>query len=208
MDEPDGPIAVTGAGHVQGLGDVAGVASADGGVIVGTVGEARRLEALSITLSDDSGCYVAYRSHLQGTGWEAFRDSLVYGTTGQSRRLEAMRLTLANQPEAGGIEYAVHVQGTGWQDPVSDGAIAGTTGQSRRVEAVRMSLTSEMATGYSVWYRVHSQTFGWLGWAHDGEDAGTVGLAKRAEAVDVQVLPAGQMPGDYGPGADACVISL
>jgi hypothetical protein len=33
-------------------------------------------------------------------------------------------------------------------------------------------------------------------------------LPKPTEAVDVQVLPAGQMPGDYDPGADACVISL
>ena len=129
-----------------------------------------------------------------------------FGTEGQSRRLEAVRLSLPNQPAAGGIEYAAHVQGIGWQGPVSDGAMAGTEGQSRRVEAVRVSLTGEMANSFSVWYRVHSQTFGWLGWAHDGADAGTTGLSRRAEAVEVQVLPAGQVPDGYDASQVACIV--
>ena len=124
---------------------------------------------------------------------------------GMSRRIEAFRLTIANQPEAGGISYATHVQNVVWQDAVSDGAIAGTSGRSLRVETLRVNLTGDIARSYSVWYRVHSQDFGWLGWACDGADAGTTGLSKRAEAVEMQILPQGQVPMGYDAGLAACV---
>ena len=145
---------------------------------------------------------------VEEVGWTAWGDSLLFGTTGEARRLEAFRFALADQPLAGGIEYAAHVQGVGWQPSASDGAVAGTEGESRRVEALRIALTGEMAAEYSVWYRVHSQSYGWLGWAHDGEEAGTTGLAKRAEAVEVQVLPAGQVPAGYDSSVAACVVGL
>ena len=92
---------------------------------------------------------------------------------------------MPKQPEAGGVEYEVHLQGKGWMPAVADGEIAGTTGQGRRLEAVRVNLTDDMKANYSVWYRVHSQTYGWLGWAKDGADAGSTGLAKRAEAIEI-----------------------
>ncbi|MDO4798557.1 MAG: hypothetical protein Q4A01_11140, partial [Coriobacteriales bacterium] len=187
------------------------------GQAAGTAGQSKRAEAVEVQALPKGqvpGDYVEGQAsyigaatadvHLQGTGWAGSGSALEFGTTGQSRRLEAIGITTPNQPEAGGVTYEVHAQGIGWMGAVADGALAGTTGQSRRLEAVRVSLTGDMANDFSVWYRVHSQTYGWLGWAHDGEEAGTTGLSKRAEAIDVQILPQGQVPGDYD-GSAACV---
>ena len=137
--------------------------------------------------------------HVEGIGDEASRqegDGIVIGTTGQSKRLEQFSLALPKDVE-GSIEYRGHLQSKGWVDWSKDGAPCGTTGESRRVEAVQMRLVGKLDDTHSVWYRAHVQNMGWLGWARDGHAAGTAGQSLRAEAVEVQVLPKGQVPGDY-----------
>lgn len=85
-----------------------------------------------------------------------------------------------------GISYCTHVQGSGWQDYVSDGTTSGTTGSEKRLEAIKVKLDNPEYTG-SVQYRAHVQTYGWLDWVKDDEQCGTTGESKRMEAVQIQL---------------------
>ena len=85
-----------------------------------------------------------------------------------------------------GISYCTHVQGSGWQDYVSDGTTSGTTGSEKRLEAIKIKLDNPEYAG-SVQYRAHVQTYGWLDWVKDDEQCGTTGESKRMEAVQIQL---------------------
>ncbi|QDK69865.1 hypothetical protein [Lactococcus protaetiae] len=85
--------------HLQGKGDVVGT-SASGVTTVGTTGEMRRMEGISIQLPESmrSTHRVFYRVHLQGTGWSGvFSDGQFAGTRGESRRLEAIEVHVVEQ---------------------------------------------------------------------------------------------------------------
>ena len=138
-------------------------------------------------------CSVAYRAHVQNTGWQGWvRDSAPSGTVEQSLQLEGVNIKLEGQPFAGGIEYRTHIQNSGWEDTWHrDGDTGGTTGQGLRLEAIQVRLTGEMAERYDVWYRVHAQNVGWMGWAKNGERAGTATYGYRLEALEVVLLRKG-----------------
>ena len=123
--------------HVKNLGWLADVYDY---TLAGTVGDARRMEALTVQLLNaPPGVGVAYQAHLKGTGWQSTRyNGQVAGTTGQGRRMEAVKIWLTNAPAGMGICYRVHVKNLGWMSEVCDGAKAGTTGQSRRIEAIQI----------------------------------------------------------------------
>ena len=146
---------------------------------------------------------VRYRTHVQKTGWQAWKkDGASAGTTGSALRLEAIEVELADQPVEGSIEYRTHIQGIGWEsDWRSDGAMSGTNGQALRLEAIQIRLTGEMAECYDVYYRVHAQHFGWMGWACNGESAGTAGYAYRLEAIQICIVPKGS---DAPGSTDGC----
>lgn len=94
--------------HMQGLGwktyadiqvgDASGEGSSDIDPICGTMGESRRVEAIKLSLKDNTtGKKLRYTVHIQGIGWvEPVWEGEVCGTVGESKRIEAVRIWLDN----------------------------------------------------------------------------------------------------------------
>ena len=151
--EEEKAVSVAYSGHVQTYGNLPEVTN---GATLGTIGQAKRMEAISISLKNvsvDGG--VSYRVHGQTYGWQAFRsDGQLAGTTGKAKRLEAIEIYLTgNVARYYDIYYRVHIQTYGWLDWAKNGATAGSTGMSKRIEAIQIKLvakggTAPGATGY------------------------------------------------------------
>ncbi len=178
------------AGHVQTYGDIPAVQN---GASLGTVGQSKRIESFSATVT---GGTIEYRAHVQRQGWDEGwkRDGELCGTTGQSKRVEAVQVRLSDRLTAAGyhVWYRVHAQTYGWLGWACDGAPAGTSGQSKRLEAIEMVVLRGDAKpeGYDasrtsfngrLAANAHVQTYGWLGYASAGK-FGTTGKSKRMEA--------------------------
>ena len=116
------------------------------GVMSGTTGEAKRLEAIQIKLNDPaySGS-ISYRSHIQNIGWQDWKkDGAMSGTSGQSKRLEAIEIKLTGKmSEKYDIYYRVHVQNYGWLDWSKNGEPAGTEGLAKRLEGIEIILVNK-----------------------------------------------------------------
>jgi hypothetical protein len=151
-------------GHIQDYGDL----PADNGVVVnggllGTTGEGKRIEGLTVELTGAAAAtenyHIRYNVHIENEGWQAStdeplswkNDSDFAGSQGKSQRLEAIQLQLtdaAGQPVTDyAVEYRVHIQDYGWsQGWKKDGAIAGTTGESKRLEAIQIRIVPKFTS--------------------------------------------------------------
>lgn len=133
--------------HVQSYGWLPAVRD---GQISGTVGEAKRMEAIKIT--PPAGVELVVDVHLQGIGWKTHKgikkgkssgtessvNDPIMGTVGLSKRLEAIRIKCVKNTTGKQLRYQAHCQKHGWMDAVKEGEIAGTTGQSKRLEAIKI----------------------------------------------------------------------
>lgn len=93
--------------HLQGIGDVvysgiergenSGLGSSKNDPIIGSVGESRRIEGISIRcLKNTTGMKLNYQGHCQGIGdTPVCSEGRFCGTRGESRRLEAFRIWLS-----------------------------------------------------------------------------------------------------------------
>ncbi len=179
---------------VQGKGTLKAVKD---GAVAGTIGQGRRLEAITARVSGGS---IEYRSHVQGKGWETawVKDGGLSGTTGQAKRLEAIQMRLdSTLAKDYSVWYQVHSQSYGWLGWAKDGAVAGTAGLSKRVEACRVVVLPKGQTpkGYvegqtsyvgAAVGNMHVQTRGWLGNASSLR-FGTTGQGKRLEAIQLKL---------------------
>jgi uncharacterized protein YjdB len=153
------------------------------GMIAGTTGELRRLEAVRFAVSDTSlSGGVQGNGHVQNLGWTGYGSpGALVGTTGRSLRLEAVQLRLTDQLATRyDLSYRVHVQNVGWMGWVKNGATAGTTGRALRIEAIQVRL---LAKAPSTTYAAHVQNIGWMAPVSDGAVSGTTGRALRLEAL-------------------------
>ena len=187
-------IASTGvsySAHVQTYGNRGPVTSGP----AGTLGESKRLEALTATIAKGS---IEYRSHVQGKGWENTwaKDGGVSGTMGESRRVEAIQMKISGA-EGQHVWYRVHSQTYGWLGWAKDGEPAGTAGQSKRVEAYEVGVLPDGQTpdGYdanvpafrgTAQGRSHVQGIGWQRVGSVGF-TGTTGQSRRVEAMSLSV---------------------
>jgi len=109
--------------------------------IIGTVGQSKGLEGLKITPDKSFPVKggIAYRSHVQGTGWEKTwsADGKVSGKAGKRTEAVQIKLTgaMAKQYD---VYYRAHVQQLGWMGWAKNGESAGTTGHSYRLEALQI----------------------------------------------------------------------
>ncbi len=112
------------------------------GKVAGTVGQGKRLEAISINLMDGTHNMIQYNAHVQNIGWQGWRDSgSVAGTTGKSLRMEAIRIKLVGEyAKVLDIYYRAHVQNGGWLGWAANGEPAGTAGASLRMEALQIQV--------------------------------------------------------------------
>lgn len=119
------------------------------GSLSGTVGEAKRLEALRVELTGSvpAGAEILTYVHVQNEGdLGPFAMGNLAGTEGRGLRLERIKLVLKDLPGYV-LKYNVQVQNEGWlknQDDDSNwfvsGDTAGTTGKGYRLEAIRIKL--------------------------------------------------------------------
>lgn len=168
------------------------------GEVSGTVGQSKRLEGISIKLSNINGS-IEYKTHVQDIGWQDWKSNgQMSGTSGQSKRLEAIKVKLsgeaANQYD---VYYRVHAQDYSWLDWAKNGESAGTEGYSKRLEGIQIVLVKkgENAPGSTsrpfiykmIKYQTHVQNIGWQGEKADGEMSGTTGQSLRLEAIKIQL---------------------
>ena len=183
-EEPEKEPSISYTTHIQ---DIGWQNQVKDGEMAGTEGQAKRLEAIKITLKDLSGVKIKYQTHIQDIGWQDWKyDGTLAGTEGQSKRLEAIKIEL-EESDKYSIMYRVHIQDIGWQDWRYDGEKSGTEGQSKRLEAIQIKIV-EKQTSISVNYSVHVQDIGWQNWKAEEKIAGTEGQSKRLEAIKIELL--------------------
>lgn len=129
--------------HVQ---DYFWMAEVNDGELSGTLGEARRLEAIKVSLSNlpiQGG--VEYQAHVQDYGWmETVSDGVQAGTTNLEKRMEAVRMNLTGELATQyDIYYRVHAQNFGWLGWTKNGEVAGTLGYAYRLEAMEIRLVKK-----------------------------------------------------------------
>lgn len=116
------------------------------GALSGTLGKARRLEAIKITLPSipyEGG--IQYQAHAQTYGWlSKVSNNQISGTVGEAKRLEAVKINLtgemANQYD---IYYRTHIQTYGWTGWAKNGSPSGSEGLAKRLEAIQIKLVKK-----------------------------------------------------------------
>lgn len=184
-------ITLSGTSHIQGIGDKAGTWNPSTGILtLGTTGQGRRLEAVTINMQNNTGYEgeLMYRVHRQTYGWSDYvKQGVQAGTTGEGKRLEGIQISLSGElAKYYDVKYRVHIQTYGWnQGWQRNCALAGTEGEAKRLECLEIQIvpkTEEMG----VEYRVHRQTYGWENrYKTNGEVSGTVGEGKRLEGIEL-----------------------
>ena len=133
------------------------------GVVAGTAGQARRLEALQLSVSNlPYRGSIEYRSHVQTAGWQSGwkRDGQTSGTTGKGKRIEALQIRLTGEiSKHYDVWYRVHAQRLGWMGWAKNGQTAGTTGEARRVEAIQVVLVPKGKGAPPATYKGASRAF-------------------------------------------------
>ncbi|MCR3759863.1 glucosaminidase domain-containing protein [Clostridium felsineum] len=181
--------------HVQNIGWQQPVQD---GNISGTTGQDLRIEALKISLTNESvvpGVAINYQVHVQNIGWMPLvQANAIAGTTGQALRIEAIRINLTGASNYH-VQYQTHVQNIGWMDWVQDGATAGTTGQNLRVEAIRIKIVkdaqqpvpqpAEPTGDINANYQAQVQNVGWMNSVGNMEIAGTTGRNLNLESFKI-----------------------
>jgi uncharacterized protein YjdB len=149
-------VGVSYSTQIQSIGWQAAVAD---GALSGTVGKAKRLEAIKINLTNaPKGASITYKTQVQSFGWQAaVSDGAVSGTVGKAKRLETIKITLSGMPGYS-VKYQVQGQSYGWQAAVStengtaidSAASAGTVGLAKRLEAIKITIVKDPVTTVSV----------------------------------------------------------
>ena len=192
--------------HVQSYGWQKAVQA---GVISGTVGQAKRLEAIKLQIAGASvSGGIEYRTHVQSYGWLSWvQNGELSGTTGEAKRLEAIQIRLTGElAEKYDVYYRVHAQTYGWLGWAKNGDPAGTSGYAKRLEAIQIVLTEKNAAApgstdgaykedLKVSYQSYVQGNGWGETVSNGKESGTTGQAKRLEAMKIRLENHGLVSG-------------
>lgn len=108
--------------------------------VAGSVGQAKRLEAIRIHLDNSNEALggIKYSTHIQGIGWQNYvKNGNLSGTSGQSKRLEAIKIKLRGELAK---THDIYAQGVGWLDWAKNGQEAGTAGYAYRLKGVQIVL--------------------------------------------------------------------
>lgn len=191
------------SGHVQTLGNVKEVKS---GSVLGTVGQYKRMEALSVRLKGMDGYAsgnIRYQAHVQNIGWQGWKQNgSSAGTTGKALRLEAVQIQLDGEiAQIYDVYYRVHVQNYGWLGWAKNGAVSGTSGFGYRMEAIQIQLVPKgwkapgstahaylkNYTNNDLTYSGHVQNVGNVAAVKGGATLGTVGKGRRLEGFSINL---------------------
>ena len=205
-------------GHVQ---DVGWQGFVQNGATAGTSGQSRRIEALEISLANQSvSGGISYRSHVQDIGWQGFvQNGAMTGTSGRGARLEAIEINLTGEmANAYDIYYRTHVQELGWLDWAKNGQPSGSAAYGYRMEALQIVLVAKGGKapgstqvpfrdrlaqntsnsgqkGVTLSYNTHVQNVGWMNNIANGGVSGTTGSGLRMEAIRINLAKVGYTGG-------------
>lgn len=109
---------------------------------IGTTGQKRQLEALSLAF-DKKG--VTYQVHVAKLGWmSAKSDGASAGTSGRRLAIQALKVNLNGElAQDYDVYYRTHVSKIGWMGWAKNGDVAGTTSCGLPVEAVQVKLVAK-----------------------------------------------------------------
>ena len=132
--------------HVRDLGDQAVVYD---GATCGTVGKAKPVEALRISLPSLPDGTIKYDAHVENIGWQNkwAKNGEMIGTKGRALQIEAIKIDLdGSVKDEYDIYYRVHSANVGWLGWAKNGEEAGTAGFAYGVEAVQIKLVKKGTT--------------------------------------------------------------
>nr|WP_317283746.1 C39 family peptidase [uncultured Sellimonas sp.] len=195
--------ALTFQSHIQTDGDVAVKGS---GQLIGTTGEQKRIEGISIRLDKggEEGYLnggIQYQVHIQNIGWQGWKHDGGYaGTKGKALRVEAIEIQLTGElAQYYDIYYTPHIQQLGWLGWAKNGQKAGSEALSYRMEALKVCLIrkGEPAPGKesgsfiqgiangNLKYSSHVQNIGNTSAVSNNQVVGTVGKKLRMEGIKI-----------------------
>ena len=180
------------------------------GVMAGTSGQSKRLEAIKIKLEDQEyPGNIEYRTHIENIGWEDNfkKNDEMSGTSGRALRLEAIEIKLTGEiSNHYDIYYRVHAQEFGWLGWARNGEQSGTAGYAYRLEGIEIKLVKketifseygqkiafkdknkQVISKSKVSYTTHVQDIGWQKYVSNGEMAGTSGKSLRLEGIKIKL---------------------
>lgn len=181
--------------------------SVKNGEIAGTTGLGLQMEAIKITL-DNQTLYtggIEYSAHIQGIGWQnSVADGKVAGTTGCNLRIEAIKIQLTGELEQYyNVYYRTHIANIGWMPWTINGKISGCVGLANRVEAIEIMVAKKdslevpsisSSTSYlqglsddMLTYSTHVQNIGNTSWVSGGNVTGTTGRNLRIEGINISL---------------------
>ena len=108
-------------------------------VMLGTIEEGKRLEAIKLSIPGIEDGGIEYRVHAQTYGWMEWQsDGAVAGTEGEAKRLEALQISLTGSAaEQYDVFYRAHIQSYGWLGWAKNGQNAGSEGLAKRLKLLR-----------------------------------------------------------------------
>lgn len=134
--------------HVSNIGWMQTVTN---GSVIGTTGKALPLEALKLSVKDNSNLGISYSAHVRNVGWmSTVKNGAIAGTTGRALSVEAVKISLTgSDADKFDIYYRLHVSDKGWLGWAKNGETAGTSGYALPAEAleIRVVKKGEQAPG-------------------------------------------------------------
>jgi uncharacterized protein YjdB len=137
---------ITARAQVQNIGWQAPItASGNQDFVIGTTGQALRLEGVTFSVAGDIPGGVSYQTNVQDIGQQpVVSNGEVAGTVGQSRYMKMFRIyltgELANQYD---IWYRAFVQNYGWLNMTKNGTWVGAIGEGLRIEAIDINMAKK-----------------------------------------------------------------
>lgn len=114
------------------------------GMIAGSIGAGKRLEALKIdTTAFNGDLKLDVKVHIQDKGWVTFKnitEDTTIGTVGYRLRIEAIEIDPVVNRTGKNLYYQVHLANTGWTGKVPAGYTTGTIGLKKAIEAIKIWL--------------------------------------------------------------------
>ena len=181
--------------------------------VSGTVGQAKQIEGIKISLQDKAvsfaGSSIQYRTYLQTYAWQDWTSNGgISGKPGSGKRVEAVQIKLTGSIASSyDVYYRVHSQTFGWLDWACNGQSAGSAGYAKWIEAIQIVLVKKggaapgstaapyKETPPSVTYQTYISG-GWQPTVADKATSGLAGQGKKTEGLRVSLKAGAQSLGN------------
>ena len=128
--------------HVQDIGWMDYVKD---GEVSGTVGKAKKIEAIKIKLNNKVGSSIKYQTYVELRGWQTEKSNdQISGTTGMNKKIEAIKININGKlKDYYDIYYRTHVSDIGWLGWAKNGEKSGSVGSDTQIEAIEIKIVKK-----------------------------------------------------------------